>query len=804
MKCKNVLFVILAALTMAAVPASAMEHTITVPAGYQVSGIGNDNTTPFDIYSWGFAGYDMGADGDLDMLLDLGSVKNVAKILMQNRTDASSNGAFVNLVISVADEAAPGFNPTDISFYSTVVFNSYAAPASADAGLWREADITDSTKRYFQIRILDTWWGAPSPTFFADISVDSAGFPVTAGRFFTVGDDSPTGNVYVIPGGVGYAVYDSGNGSVDFVLDAGVSTYAGAIQVVNRTDTSTNYSIALADIYVADETAPGFSPTNIANYTTKVFGNGSPSPATANAGAVRTADINDCQRRYFLIHVTDVWVHDTNGLPVFPAMFSDLRITSGGFPVSGGSICPTNDGDILEDLHAPNPDTFSFYEINGDGVLMFVLDTQSVKYVKALKLINSIQNSNYNVGLTEILVASDEGALGFNPMAASSYTEKVYDGVFLPNSGSSLVERTADIDDVHKRYFLFKIKSFVSGDIDPGENALFDDVDYVDDPITDCQAVKDFGLTLAGDLNQDCKVSMADMSVFAEQWLGCTNPSGIGCVKTSESIPTYAIVKVPTGGIAVNGDLSDWPSDSEWIWLNKKYSGDSPWDVTEAKFSVRWSDVTDKIYLAVVVNDPDRTFITYNYAADELEIYSQGSAAGGMGWGAGGTDYYDVAQQYFVGADGSGGQWTAWANLALDIGTDAEFESAVVVSGNVITYEVGIKQFNNYGGRSGGSTVVTALEPGIYVGFDVIVDTVFSGGSSMISENLFTGKYNDAGQFQQYELVNTLPQQYCGDWGYLGGDFDENCRVNFADFATLGLQWMTCNDPQGVNCIQNW
>ena len=796
MKCKNVLFVILGVLVAMTVSASAMLHEVTVTAG-QLYGVGNDSSTPFDSYSWGFAAYDMGGDGKLDLVLDMGAAESVGILEVVN-ADRASNGAIALLEIYVAStEGGVGFDSTNVANYDTKVYGEAGlVPADISALAVRTADINDCSKRYFLLHITSAYWGAPSPCFFNDIRNKSfAGFPVTAGSFFTVGDDSPVGNVYVDPNF--YAVYDSGNGSVDIVLDAEVSTYVGAIQVVNRMGNSTNYNIALANIYVASDEGGSFNPADVNSYTVKVFGNGTFSPANGDAGTVRTADINDCRRRYFLIHITDTWAG-------FPAMFSDLRITSGGFPVSGGSICPTNDGDILEDLHAPNPDTFSFYEINGDGVLMFVLDTQSVKYVKALKLINSIQNSNYNVGLTEILVASDEGALGFNPMAASSYTEKVYDGVFLPNSGSSLVERTADIDDVHKRYFLFKIKSFVSGDIDLGENAVFDDVDYIDDPITDCQAVKDFGLTLAGDLNQDCKVSMADMSVFAEQWLGCTNPSGIGCVKTSESIPTYAIVKVPTGGIAVNGDLSDWPSDSEWIWLNKKYSGDSPWDVTEAKFSVRWSDVTDKIYLAVVVNDPDRTFITYNYAADELEIYSQGSAAGGTGWGAGGTDYYDVAQQYFVGADGSGGQWTAWANLALDIGTDAEFESAVVVSGNVITYEVGIKQFNNYGGLSGGTTEIAALEPGIYVGFDVIVDTVFSGGNSMISENLFTGKYNDAGQFQQYELVNTLPQQYCGDWGYLGGDFDENCRVNFEDFATLGLQWMTCNDPQGVNCIQNW
>ncbi|MHB0946214.1 MAG: PEP-CTERM sorting domain-containing protein [Sedimentisphaerales bacterium] len=172
------LLVVLGVLAMAVVPASAMLHEVTTTAG-PLSGIGNDSTTPFDAYSWGYAAYDMGGDGDLDLLLDLGSVKNIDKILMQNRTDVSSNGAFVNLVISVADEAATGFNPTDISFYNTVVYNSYATPPSPDAGLWREADITNSAKRYFQIRILDTWWGAPSPTFIGDVDITEVPEPAT-------------------------------------------------------------------------------------------------------------------------------------------------------------------------------------------------------------------------------------------------------------------------------------------------------------------------------------------------------------------------------------------------------------------------------------------------------------------------------------------------------------------------------------------------------------------------------------------------------------------------------------------------
>ena len=174
-------------------------------------------------------------------------------------------------------------------------------------------------------------------------------------------------------------------------------------------------------------------------------------------------------------------------------------------------------------------------------------------------------------------------------------------------------------------------------------------------------------------------------------------------------------------------------------------------------------------------------------------------SAGGTGWGAGSTNkYFDVAQQYIVGKKNTTGSWAAWADKSAIAG-DAGFESAVTLNGDKIIYEIGVKQFNNYGGKSGGTTEVTNLAAGTIVGFDIIADTLFGSGSfSMISENMFTGKSDDAGQFQQYTLANSLPAQYCGDWGYMTSDVTQDCRVNLADFAAVALQWLNCNDPQGV------
>lgn len=300
-----------------------------------------------------------------------------------------------------------------------------------------------------------------------------------------------------------------------------------------------------------------------------------------------------------------------------------------------------------------------------------------------------------------------------------------------------------------------------------------------------------------GDITGDCCVNTDDLTVLSGQWAQCTMPGNPECSQTPDSIPSYYIAEAPAGGITVDGNLNEWPADSEWIWLDENYFGYAYPDVTEARFALRWSETTDTIYLAVVVDDPEHSFSDIPTGqADIIEIYSQGDASGGTGWGASGTGYFDVAQQYFVGPDSAGtSYWTSWADLTAT-NSDAEFEAAVSVDGDIITYEVGIKQFDDYGGISGGNTVVTQLSSGMLVAFDVIVDTVFYNTErfSMLSENLLTGKFDNAGQFQLYELTDSLPTQNCGMWGYLSPDINHDCMVDLLDFAELAASWSLCGN----------
>jgi hypothetical protein len=407
----------------------------------------------------------------------------------------------------------------------------------------------------------------------------------------------------------------------------------------------------------------------------------------------------------------------------------------------------------------------------------------------------------------------------FDRFNKASYSVQIFpqaggEGVPQPEVATQGVTREVNVTQVSRRYILMKIGSNFVGDIgqfypeqgyDYNWEIYLSDISVLGtDSIKNCDDVLDLGLSLSADLTKDCHVNMSDLKIMADEWMQCTAPGTVGCIQVPGDMPVHEIASVPVGGITVDGSLSEWPADSEWVYLSHLYSGDNSYDVKTAKMSLRWDGSTDKIYAAVIVDDPEHNFSdTATYTADLVEIYSQGDAAGGTGWGAGGTKYFDAAQQYFVGHKISTGKWAAWADLT-SIASSAGFESAVTLNGDKIIYEIGIKQFNNYGGISGGATEGTDLTAGDIIGLDIVADTVYTNGFSMLSENMFLDKYLDAGQFQQYELVNSLSQRNCGVWGYLKSDISQDCRVNLTDFAMVAQEWLNCDDPTEDNCQNNW
>jgi hypothetical protein len=269
-----------------------------------------------------------------------------------------------------------------------------------------------------------------------------------------------------------------------------------------------------------------------------------------------------------------------------------------------------------------------------------------------------------------------------------------------------------------------------------------------------------------GDVDYDRDVDWGDYALFAYD-------CGFGDVNT-----------IARGSVEVDGDFIDWPANTEWKLLDEVYSG-TPNDVNSAKFALLWDPNTDKVYAAVVVDDTDHVF-TDDYiswdASDRIEIYSQGDAEGGSGW----YGVYDAAQHYMVGPNTSGGVWTSWGDGSV-LASNAGLERAVAKYGGRIVYEIGVQMFDNYGGISGGDTIVTDLDVGDVVGIDLVASTRRSGGFGMLSENLLTGKYNDADQFALYLLVEHVG---CAD---LDGDGANTLK----DVRILAENWLAGKGTKG-------
>ena len=56
-----------------------------------------------------------------------------------------------------------------------------------------------------------------------------------------------------------------------------------------------------------------------------------------------------------------------------------------------------------------------------------------------------------------------------------------------------------------------------------------------------------------------------------------------------------------------------------------------------------------------------------------------------------------------------------------------------------------------------------------------------------------------------YESANPTTCDEALVKGYsITGDFNNDCRVNFADFANIAAKWLYCNVPGGVGCATPW
>lgn len=325
---------------------------------------------------------------------------------------------------------------------------------------------------------------------------------------------------------------------------------------------------------------------------------------------------------------------------------------------------------------------------------------------------------------------------------------------------------------------------------------------------------------LDGDLNEDCTVSFADVDIYAEGWLGCTNPLEVGCTKESLDLAQVMNYDAPqSSSVVVNGDLSEW---SDAVWADIPYytahqvaasktsnpcGRNEATDMPSAMYAVKWNEADNKLYVAVKVVDTQHNFKAYSVedanVYDRIDLHVQGTNAGGAIVSAN----YNAGQIYTIGRDSSGSTWVTLGHTDVNPDAIQGVSAATSLNGDEIIYEVAVIPYDVFEGRISGTVTPTDLINNKVVKLDVICASRYSMADvcsyGLLGDNKKYLKFNLADGWNTVTCKQTLPTT-CGSWGYESADIDKNCKVDFKDLAKFGSTWSQCTNPTDAGCDPYW
>ena len=271
--------------------------------------------------------------------------------------------------------------------------------------------------------------------------------------------------------------------------------------------------------------------------------------------------------------------------------------------------------------------------------------------------------------------------------------------------------------------------------------------------------------------------------------------------------------EIPQGSATIDADLSDW-ADTTWTWtpIDRNLYG-IPTNISNAKMAVRWD--TNNIYMAVTYDDADLVLsqrcLDWN-AQDDIEVYINANNDDAVdpptaGWA--------TAQQYFVGAKGTnpiGLSSTPAVPAATwsDLGSSnplpsvtypyAVIDAATSINGSTVTYEMRIPAINDLATGS-----LQTLAVGNTVGVDVVVADKGTSNYGWKAINMDGGKSADAGQYQDWVLVNELTAVHYTFEETSPGSWDVLVEVTGDDTGGLSCYevWVDGVDPATVDFVEN-
>ena len=88
------------------------------------------------------------------------------------------------------------------------------------------------------------------------------------------------------------------------------------------------------------------------------------------------------------------------------------------------------------------------------------------------------------------------------------------------------------------------------------------------------------------------------------------------------------------------------------------------------------------------------------------------------------------------------------------------------------------------------TVTVTAID-------DIVLETQKHTGKLVISAASSDGQYNGLTKRKSITIV----ENECGRWGYIDGDYNEDCKVDIKDFVVISRAWLWCDPMKDDNCF---
>ncbi|HBG28051.1 MAG: hypothetical protein A2Y10_17645 [Planctomycetes bacterium GWF2_41_51] len=129
-------------------------------------------------------------------------------------------------------------------------------------------------------------------------------------------------------------------------------------------------------------------------------------------------------------------------------------------------------------------------------------------------------------------------------------------------------------------------------------------------------------------------------------------------------------------------------------------------------------------------------------------------------------------------------------------------------SGSAVSLEtdfaVNVDNWNHVAAWLEGGNLYIQLNNGTVFSNSAGISLKASFDPALSYNGLTFGAWNGASVWPRAYLDNLKLysiEPICGDWGYLKGDLDKDCKIDFIDIDLFIQQWLSCTEPGVTDCV---